>query len=94
MKNKSLILLIVGVVALVIGGYLYFQIDGDAVNQKNIEILSNATNAEDAARLISANNRSEVDGNSIALFLLGLGGAMTLLSLVGLLKKNPEVEKR
>lgn len=94
MKNKSMILLTIGVIALIVGGYLYFQVDGDAVNQQNIEILSNATNAEDAARLIAANNRSEVGGNSIALFLLGLGGAMTLLSLIGLLKKNPEVEQK
>lgn len=90
MKNKSKIVLIIGVISLLIGGYLYFQVDGDAVNQKNIEILSNATNAEDAARLIAANNRSEVGGNSIALFLLGLGGAMTLVSLVGMFKKNNE----
>lgn len=92
MQNKSKVVLIIGIIALIIGGYLYFQVDDDAVNQKNIEILSTATNAEDAARLISANNRNEVGGNSLSLFLLGLGGAMTLVSLVRLFKKNRETK--
>lgn len=73
MKNKSQLLLIVGIIALVIGGYLYFQVDGEAVNQKNIEIATTATSAEEAAKQISANNRSEVGGNSIALFFIRFG---------------------
>ncbi|KFF03870.1 hypothetical protein [Chryseobacterium luteum] len=89
MKNKSQVLLIIGIIALVIGGYLYFQADGDAVNQKNIEIATTATSAEEAAKQISANNRSEVGGNSLALFLLGLGGAITLVSIISMVKKKP-----
>lgn len=89
MKNKPQILLIIGIIALVIGGYLYFQVDGDAVNQKNLEIATTATSAEEAAKQISANNRSEVGGNSIALFLLGLGGAIAVISIINLVKKKP-----
>jgi len=89
MKNKPQLLLIVGIIALFIGGYLYFQVDGEAVNQKNIEIATTATSAEEAARQISANNQNEVGGNAIALFLLGLGGAITLISIINLVKKKP-----
>lgn len=89
MKNKSQVLLIIGIIALFIGGYLYFKGDGDAVNQKNTEIATTATSAEEAARQISANNRSEIGGNSAALFLLGLGGVLTLVSIVSMVKKKP-----
>ncbi|WP_129533855.1 hypothetical protein [Chryseobacterium sp. 3008163] len=89
MKNKSQVLLIIGIIALVIGSYLYFQVDTDAVNQKNIEIATTATSAEEAAKQISANNKSEVGDNSIALFLLGLGGVLTLVSIINMVKKKP-----
>ncbi|MCJ8155498.1 hypothetical protein MKJ01_17200 [Chryseobacterium sp. SSA4.19] len=89
MKNKSQVLLIIGIIALAIGGYLYFQGDGDSVNQKNIEIATTATSAEEAAKQISANNRSEIGGSSAALFLLGLGGVLTLVSVINLVKKKP-----
>ena len=88
MKNKSQLLLIIGIIALVIGGYLYFQVDSDAVNQKNMEIATTATSAEEAAKQISDNNRSEVGGNSVALFLLGLGGVLTLVSIINMVKKK------
>lgn len=89
MKNKSQVLLIIGIIALAIGSYLYFQADGDAVNQKNTEIATTSTSAEEAAKQISANNRSEIGGNSAALFLLGLGGVLTLASIVSMVKKKP-----
>jgi len=89
MKNKSQLLLIIGVISLIIGGYLYFKVDGNAVNQENVEIATNATSAEDAARQISENNRNEVGGNSVAIFLIGLGGALTVVSIINLVRKNP-----
>jgi len=90
MKNKSQLLLIIGIISLVIGGYLYFQADGDAINEKNVQISETATSAEEAAREISANNRKEVGGNSIAMFLMGLGGATVLVSIINMVKKDPE----
>lgn len=89
MKNKSVVLLIIGIIALVIGGYLYFQVDGEAVNRENIEIATSATSAEEAAKQISANNQSEVGGNSIAFFLLGMGGVLTLVSIINMVKRKP-----
>lgn len=88
MKKKSGILLIVGIVCLVIGGYLYMKNNDGSVDQNNIEIQRTATSAEDAARQISANNNSEIGGNSGAMFLLGLGGVLTIASIIGMTKKE------
>jgi len=90
MKNKSQVLLFIGIIALAIGGYLYFQADGDAVNRKNMEIATTATTAEEAAKQISASNQSEIGGNSAAMFLLGLGGVLTLVSIISMMKKKQD----
>lgn len=88
MKKKSKYSLVIGLVVLIIGTYLYFQVDGQATNRQNTEIAMTATNAEDAAKQIAANNSTEVGDHSFAMFLLGLGGALTLLSLFRLMRKN------
>lgn len=89
MQKKSRLLLIIGLICLLVGGYLYFGNDGKSVNEQNIEIATNATNAQDAARQISENNRGEVGGHFVAMFLLGIGGMLTIVSVVGMMKKNP-----
>ena len=89
MQKNPKLLLIVGVVCLLIGVYLYFTIDGDVVNNQNLDIARNATNAQDAARQISENNRSEVGGGFVSMFLLGIGAMLTLVSIILMVKKNP-----
>lgn len=91
MKKKPLILLIVGVVCLIIGGYLYSRSNNNSVNDRNLEIAKNATSAEDAARQISANNRGEVDGNELAMGLLGFGAVLTLGGIFGMAKRGVPV---
>lgn len=88
MKQKSRFLLLIGVVCLGLGTYLYFKNNGDSVNQKNLDISRNATSAEDAARQISANNQGEIGGNSFAMLLLGIGGVLTVASIYNMTKKN------
>ncbi len=88
MKKNPGLLLLVGIICLVAGAYFYFQIDGDAINKENLEIATSATSAEEAAKLIAANNQNEVGGNSLAMFLLGFGGVITLFSAIALVKKK------
>lgn len=90
MKNKSKLFLIIGIVCLLVGGYLYLSVDGDAVNQQNLEIMQTATNAQEAAQQISANNRGEVGGNALAMLLLGFGAMMTIGSVILMAKKEKQ----
>lgn len=94
LKNRGKVLLIIGVLALIIGIWMYATNDSEAVNAANLEIMQNATNATDAAQQISANNRSETGNHMLAMFLMGMGGVLTLFSIVILLaKKSEEVGK-
>lgn len=90
-KSRAKILLIVGIIALAAGFFLNYSSNkkGEENNKANIEIAQNATNAQDAARQIAANNQSEVAGNTFGMFFLGIGGAMTLLSIIMLVRKDP-----
>jgi tartrate dehydratase alpha subunit/fumarate hydratase class I-like protein len=84
--NRLKILLVIGVVSLIAGGFLTFSSKNRS--RDNLEIAMNATNAEEAAKLISKNNRSEIGQNTLGMGLLGFGGALTLVSGIGLLKKK------
>lgn len=88
MKSKLRTFLFVGLIAFGAGVYLYLSNKSAEIDQQNIEIVTNATNAEDAARQISENNRKDVGGNSIAMFLLGLGGAMVIFSGFSLMRRK------
>lgn len=88
MKQKSKIILMVGLILLAIGGYLYVQNNNGDIDQKNRDIALNSTNAYDAARQISENNRGEVGGHTLAMFLLGMGGALTVFSIYTITKKE------
>lgn len=82
MQNKSKLLLIIGVLALLISGFLFMNNDGDAVNKTNLEIATNATNAQDAAAQIAANNQSETGQHMAAMGLLGMGAMLVIGSFV------------
>lgn len=88
MEKKSKLLLIIGIIALMIGGYLFYSNDGGDVNQQNVEIATNATNAQEAARQIAANNRGEVGGHMAAMFLSGVGGVLVVASVLTMKKKK------
>ena len=76
--NKLKILLGIGLLSLAIGGFLTFSSKNNS--QDNLDIAMNATNAEEAAKLISKNNRSEVGQNTLGMALLGFGGGVTVVS--------------
>ena len=83
---KLKILLGIGLLSLAIGGFLTFSSKNKS--QDNLDIAMNATNAEEAAKLISKNNRSEVGQNTLGMALLGFGGGVTVVSAIRLLKNR------
>ena len=80
--GKIKILLGIGILSLVIGGFLTFSSKNRS--QDNLDIAMNATNAQEAAEMISKNNRSEVGGHMLGMFLTGLGGALSVFSAIGI----------
>ena len=76
----------IGLLSLAIGGFLTFSSKNNS--QDNLDIAMNATNAEEAAKLISKNNRSEVGQNTLGMALLGFGGGVTVVSAIRLLKNR------
>ena len=84
--GKIKILLGIGILSLVIGGFLTFSSKNRS--QDNLDIAMNATNAQEAANLISKNNRSEVGQNTLGMALLGFGGGITAVSVIRLLKNK------
>ncbi len=84
--DKLKILLGIGLLSLAIGGFLTFSSKNNS--QDNLDIAMNATNAEEAAKLISKNNRSEVGQNTLGMALLGFGGGVTVVSAIRLLKNR------
>ena len=84
--DKIKILLGIGILSLVIGGFLTFSSKNRS--QDNLDIAMNATNAQEAAEMISKNNRSEVGQNTLGMALLGFGAGITAVSVVRLLKNK------
>ena len=84
--GKIKILLGIGILSLVIGGFLTFSSKNRS--QDNLDIAMNATNAQEAAEMISKNNRSEVGQNTLGMALLGFGGGITAVSAIRLLKNR------
>ena len=84
--GRMKVILAIGVVSLIIGGFLTFTSGNKS--KDNLDIALNATNAQEAAELISRNNRSEVGQNTLGMALLGFGGALTIVSGIGLLKNK------
>ena len=84
--DKLKILLGIGILSLVIGGFLTFSSKNRS--QDNLDIAMNATNAQEAAEMISKNNRSEVGQNTLGMALLGFGAGITAVSVIRLLKNK------
>ena len=84
--DKIKILLGIGILSLVIGGFLTFSSKNRS--QDNLDIAMNATNAQEAAEMISKNNRSEVGQNTLGMALLGFGAGLTAVSVIRLLKNK------
>ncbi|WP_435309541.1 hypothetical protein [Sebaldella termitidis] len=84
--GKIKILLGIGILSLVIGGFLTFSSKNRS--QDNLDIAMNATNAQEAAEMISKNNRSEVGQNTLGMALLGFGAGITAVSVIRLLKNK------
>ena len=84
--DKIKILLGIGILSLVIGGFLTFSSKNRS--QDNLDIAMNATNAQEAAEIISKNNRSEVGQNTLGMALLGFGAGITAVSVIRLLKNK------
>ena len=72
--------LIVGIISLAVG--LFIVMTNKDQNENNLQIAQNATSAQEAAQLISRNNRSEVGGHMLGMFLIGLGAALTGASVI------------
>jgi len=81
-KQRGIIMLVAGLIALGIGAFVQFSGNIDAINQANMDIATHATSAEEAAKRISANNRRGVDASEVSMFLLGVGSVLTLASVV------------
>ena len=84
--DKIKVLLGIGLISVVIGGFLTFSSKNKS--QDNLDIALNATNAQEAAKLISKNNRSEVGQNTLGMALLGFGCGITAVSVIRLLKNK------
>ena len=84
--DKIKILLGIGILSLVIGGFLTFSSKNRS--QDNLDIAMNATNAQEAAEMISKNNRSEVGQDTLGMALLGFGAGITAVSVIRLLKNK------
>lgn len=57
-------------------------------DEKAFAATMTATDANSAAQAISAANNSEVGSNSLAMFLLGLGGVLTVAGILMLRKRS------
>ena len=79
--NKEKKMLLIGIVLLALGLVLKFALPDSSA--ENLAIAQQAQSAQEAAQAISSNNQSDILTNSLGMFLLGLGG---LLTVVGGLK--------
>ena len=107
MKSKPMIAVVIGLILLVIGGFMQFRGntpaanpeltaacrteiqnrggDADLIKQCDDQAFATAmtaTDAQSAARSISAANRQDVGGNMISMFMIGLGLALSVLGLI------------
>ncbi len=82
--KKEQILLILGAILLVIGVVLSMMNGG----ADNAAIAQQATNAQEAALAISANNQKEIIMNAISMFLIGFGGMLIAIPALKFLKKK------
>ena len=83
--------LIVGIISLAVG--LFIVMTNKDQNENNLQIAQNATSAQEAAQLISRNNRSEVGGHMLGMFLIGLRAALSGESVIGMIAEKNKKKK-
>ena len=81
MKKMKMVFLI-GIVALAAG--VFFIFTNKSKQEENLDIALNANNAQEAAIMISRNNRQELGVHTAGMFLTGLGGALTIMGGLGI----------
>ena len=75
--NKEKKMLLIGIVLLALGLALKFALPDSSA--ENLAIAQQARSAQEAAQAISSNNQSDILTNSLGMFLLGLGGVLTVV---------------
>ena len=75
--NKEKKMLLIGIVLLALGLGLKFALPDSSA--ENLTIAQQAQSAQEAAQAISSNNQSDILTNSLGMFLLGLGGVLTVV---------------
>ena len=75
--NKEKKMLLIGIVLLALGLGLKFALPDSSTD--NLAIAQQAQSAQEAAQAISSNNQSDILTNSLGMFLLGLGGVLTVV---------------
>ena len=75
--NKEKKMLLIGIVLLALGLALKFVLPDSSA--ENLAIAQQAQSAQEAAQAISSNNQSDILTNSLGMFLLGLGGVLTVV---------------
>jgi beta-lactamase regulating signal transducer with metallopeptidase domain len=74
-KDKKIF--IIGIVLVLLGLALKFALPDS--NADNLAIAQQAQSAQEAAQAIASNNQSDVLTSTIGMFLLGLGGVLTVV---------------
>lgn len=75
--NKEKKMLLIGIVLLALGLGLKFAMPDSQAD--NLAIAQQAQSAQEAAQTIASNNQSDILTNSLGMFLLGLGGVLTVI---------------
>ena len=75
--NKEKKMLLIGIVLLALGLGLKFALPDSSA--ENLAIAQQAQSAQEAAQAIASNNQSDILTNSLGMFLLGLGGVLTVV---------------
>ena len=75
--NKEKKMLLIGIVLLALGLGLKFAMPDSQAD--NLAIAQQAQSAQEAAQAIASNNQSDILTNSLGMFLLGLGGVLTVV---------------
>ena len=81
--RKDQKILLMGVLLLIVGLILKFALPDS--NADNIAIAEQTQSAHEAASAIARNNQGDVLTSSIAMFLLGVGGVLTVVGGLKLL---------
>ena len=78
--QKGSTMIIIGIPLLIVGIILYFV--APSFSADNLQIARNARSAMEAAQAISKNNRMELLFNTVGMFLIGMGGMISVFGAV------------